>query len=100
MISDVYEGIIEKKVRRTGYIDEVLARMEKGTFSLIAKEHIGFRFLQDVSKEDSSTSESAELILGERVQRLKEVRDYQPGDIDQSHMQDVLDREPVFPGGI
>jgi hypothetical protein len=99
MISDVYEGIVEKKIRRTGYIDEVLARMEKGSFSLIAHEHMGHRFLQDVSKEDSSTSEQSEEIIGERVKRLKEVRDYQPSGIDQSHMQDVLDREPQFPGG-
>lgn len=96
MISDQYEGIIEKRVRRTSYIDDLLSRQE-GVSLWTTRDT---RFLPAVSKEDSSTSDVIEEILGERATRLKEVRDKQPQDIDYSHLQDVMDREPQFPGGI
>lgn len=95
MLSDNYEGIIEKRIRRTSYIDDILSRQEG--ISLWTTRDT--RFLPSVSQEDSSTSEQAETILGERIRRLKDVRDYQPHDIDMSHMQDVMDREPQFPHG-
>ena len=96
MISDVYEGIIEKKVRRTSYIDEILSRQEG--ISLWTTHDS--KYLPGIAKEDSSTSEQIEEVIGERTKRLREVRDYQPQDIDTSHMQDVIDREPQFPGGL
>jgi hypothetical protein len=96
MISDNYEGIIEKRIRRTSYIDSILSRQEG--ISLWTTHDS--KYLPGISKEDSSTSDAIEEVIGERTRRLKEVRDYQPQDIDQSHMQDVLDREPQFPGGI
>lgn len=96
MISDQYEGIIEKRVRRTNYIDGILSRQE-GISLWTTRDS---RFLQEVSKEDSSTSEQAELIIGERATRLREVRDMQPQDIDYSHLSEVMDREPQFPGGL
>jgi hypothetical protein len=99
MISDNYEGIIEKRIQRTQYIEAILARLENGPASLLFAEQIGHRFITDLPKEDSSTHPYIETVIGERSKRLKEVRDYQPQDIDQSHMRDVLEREPQFPGG-
>ena len=97
MLSDNYEGIIEMFIKRTNKVEEILARVEGP--SMFAKEHDS-RFLPGISKEDSSTCDQVELIIGERMKRLKGVRDYQPHDIDMSHMQDALNREPQFPGGL
>jgi hypothetical protein len=101
LITDNYDKwFTERKVHQMREVDRLLAMSETHYgLSLIGETRIEemLRKWGEKTKEESSTSDQAEEILGETRDHLHDLDSRKPM-LPDSHIGPALDREPQFPG--
>jgi hypothetical protein len=101
LFTDNYDQmILKRRVQQMAEVDRLLSMTETHYgLSLIGETRIEEMLskLGEKKKEESSTSDEAEEILGETATKLKSYDVRQPR-LPDSHLGPALDREPQFPG--
>jgi hypothetical protein len=103
LITNDFDKMIEKRLVKMPQVERIWSLADRKGSSMfarfeneverIANKH-GSLIARDRTKEESSTSEQAEEILGETMDRLGGYGDRAPRGDYGDHMNDVFDREP------
>jgi hypothetical protein len=106
LITNDFDKMIEKRLVKMPQVERIWSLVDRKGGSLfmrydreveiIANKH-GSPIARDRTKEESSTSEQAEEILGETIDRLGGYGDRAPRGDYGDHMNDVFAREPTMP---
>jgi hypothetical protein len=102
LITNKFDEIMEKRLVKMTEVDRLLSMVETHTgLSLMAESRIdqiinkrGAKNMHERTKETSSTSKTAEAILGETIDRLGGLSDLQPHGDFGGQFDEIAAREP------